>query len=572
MRFTPLDFFVRPSGSPDFDIPYIGPIYKVSEKYWSFGRKCTIIVNDGSENRLAIGLIEKNMEWWRIALKVAACVTIIPLILLGVKLINRWVHPYKMIAPAVRQSDPPPHPEPLPSNPTAIERIEQSAHKKSSKKGLHLQFQVEETRYSLANHPLTITKKQSNLPAQSWSMAEEAFAENAFESAFLHYMNYALSTMNETETWNEKGFTAVKRVLMLHKEVLRKEIVTIHEEDSPEAIKRDFFTLIAFIRDHTQVRDSAAIAEKIARPITPDKGVQTYVIQTSLPINDSKLIKKECNGYSYGVYSIQGMADKMEDTFSISSFTIPQKTLAPVCASLFALFDGHGGKNCSDYLAEHFASSLAKTFDKYKSDLSDTFIFNVFKETCINFNNEIKSLLQKSKIFSGSTASVLLILDNKEAWCMNVGDSRIVLKFNDNNEQCTEDAKPEKPKFRNSILKRGGTVVFKKGMWRVDGDIALSRSFGDFHVPGMTARPKLTKWDLSGLNPESNSFFVLATDGLWDVMGTHNALDLIHCTIPEQERSPTVTELPQYLAHIAETHGSQSMDNITVIAVDLKKR
>jgi hypothetical protein len=58
--------------------------------------------------------------------------------------------------------------------------------------------------------------------------------------------------------------------------------------------------------------------------------------------------------------------------------------------------------------------------------------------------------------------------------------------------------------------------VVYAGCWRVQGDLAVSRAFGDAHLKnfGVSATPELSAIRLT----PRDAFLVLASDGLWDVV------------------------------------------------------
>ena len=99
----------------------------------------------------------------------------------------------------------------------------------------------------------------------------------------------------------------------------------------------------------------------------------------------------------------------------------------------------------------------------------------------------------------------------------NVGDSRAALVFRDGSARpLSRDHKPDLPAERARVEATGGQVVFA-GCWRVQGDLAVSRAFGDCHLKrwGVIAAPELVTYVL---DTNLHRWLVLASDGLWDVM------------------------------------------------------
>ncbi len=46
---------------------------------------------------------------------------------------------------------------------------------------------------------------------------------------------------------------------------------------------------------------------------------------------------------------------------------------------------------------------------------------------------------------------------------------------------------------------------------------------------GVTAEPEVTEFELTG----DDTFLILASDGLWDVVSNHDAIGLVHDTVKQ---------------------------------------
>ena len=75
----------------------------------------------------------------------------------------------------------------------------------------------------------------------------------------------------------------------------------------------------------------------------------------------------------------------------------------------------------------------------------------------------------------GCTATVILITPDK-IYCANSGDSRAVLKQGEEAVPLSHDHKPDNELESKRISAAGHNVANS----RVDGNLALSRAFGDF--------------------------------------------------------------------------------------------
>ena len=163
----------------------------------------------------------------------------------------------------------------------------------------------------------------------------------------------------------------------------------------------------------------------------------------------------------------------------------------------------------------------------------------------------------------------------------NVGDSRAVLCRNGTALELSRDHKPSDPVERARIYQLGGQVLWcgqldkqdepieGTGIFRVNGNLALSRAVGDrSERPAVTADPELSVVTL--LPEQHDEFVVLATDGLWDVMSSDDAVAYIRTLLENsmddgesmEERGDTIAGLV-----VEEALRRGSYDNITVIIV-----
>lgn len=76
---------------------------------------------------------------------------------------------------------------------------------------------------------------------------------------------------------------------------------------------------------------------------------------------------------------------------------------------------------------------------------------------------------------AGSTA-VTALVKNNVLYCANIGDSRAIASINGKVEALSQDHKPSNEHELKRIMAAGGWVDCN----RVNGNLALSRAFGDF--------------------------------------------------------------------------------------------
>jgi serine/threonine protein phosphatase PrpC len=80
-----------------------------------------------------------------------------------------------------------------------------------------------------------------------------------------------------------------------------------------------------------------------------------------------------------------------------------------------------------------------------------------------------------------------------------------------------------------------GKPVPYAGIYRVNGNLALSRAIGDrSERPAVTSEPDVTTYNIE----EGDEFIVLGSDGLWDVMSSQEVVAFVHTTL--QGAAPAV--------------------------------
>lgn len=118
------------------------------------------------------------------------------------------------------------------------------------------------------------------------------------------------------------------------------------------------------------------------------------------------------------------------------------------------------------------------------------------------------------------------------------------------------------------IVEAGGFITLK-GVYRVNGILAVSRALGDY--PLKTDRlvipdPDILTFDLNELKPQ---FIVMASDGFWDTFSNDNAVqyvrnELSRCFTPDSSGSLAL-RIARKLVN--ESFDRESYDNITVIVI-----
>ncbi|GMH40531.1 hypothetical protein BSKO_08435 [Bryopsis sp. KO-2023] len=149
-----------------------------------------------------------------------------------------------------------------------------------------------------------------------------------------------------------------------------------------------------------------------------------------------------------------------------------------------------------------------------------------------NREGEGGGAFSETGVHAGSTA-IVAVKKGKTLYIANAGDSRGVLCRGNAAVALSEDHKPSLERERARIVAAGGFLSEIAGMCRVNGNLNLSRAIGDLKYKGnssfkpkdqiITAEPDVKVVDLS----EEDKFFVLACDGVWDVMDNQQVVEFV---------------------------------------------
>lgn len=244
---------------------------------------------------------------------------------------------------------------------------------------------------------------------------------------------------------------------------------------------------------------------------------------------------------TYDVSDDIGLRDYMEDRYIIEIFNN---------LYIFAIFDGHGGDYVSTFLKLNFIDIFKENYST--SNDMNKIIYETFKS--------ISSKLNKNdSLYCGSTC-ILVIYDsnNNIIYEANIGDSRSIIIENNKLIHQTDD---HKPNFENErIIKNGGNVIIDAyGVPRLNGTLAISRSFGDFYLfPALSWKPDIYTIKLS--KNSNDKYVILASDGIWDVI-QHNEI------INELSKTKNIKYAINNLIKLAKLKGST--DNITLIILKI---
>jgi protein phosphatase 1B len=279
--------------------------------------------------------------------------------------------------------------------------------------------------------------------------------------------------------------------------------------------------------------------------------------------------------YKYAVASMQGWRIDMEDAHHVE---IKVQNSPPFDTwSFFAVFDGHAGSRVAMHSAEHLLQTLLQTeeFKKLSEEMKNSggkmtenakqFIKEGMRTGFLQLDEEMSAFAGGDEKERSGTTAICAILTPEHIFVANLGDSRGVVSRTNDDIFSTEDHKPYNEKERERILKAGGSVMIQ----RVNGSLAVSRALGDFEyksVPGLCPTEQLVSPEpdiyILDRNKQEDEFFVLACDGIYDVLENDQLCELV------RSRLQATDDLKQATNQVLDVCLSMgSRDNMTMILV-----
>ena len=241
------------------------------------------------------------------------------------------------------------------------------------------------------------------------------------------------------------------------------------------------------------------------------------------PNKQKKTLTGENNRVRFSSSEMQGWRVSMEDA-RITNLALDESTM------LFGVFDGHGGREVSEYVSRHFTfellnsegynsgnipealiSTFTKMDDLLKSPAGIQELFRIAKKLPSNYPVKQKDV----KRTVGCTA-VVSLMRGKEIFIANAGDSRCILNRGGIALDLTIDHKPSLKAEKKRITKAGGHI--HDG--RINGGLNLTRSIGDFLYKSNLNLPEnqqmvISEPEVYNITIEENDkFMVMACDGV----------------------------------------------------------
>ena len=213
---------------------------------------------------------------------------------------------------------------------------------------------------------------------------------------------------------------------------------------------------------------------------------------------------------AFSVYCKRGRREYMEDRYSAADNLRGQQKLA-----FFGIFDGHGGAKAAEFVANNLEKNvLDEVIISEEEDSIEEAVKRGYLKT--------DSAFLKSDLHGGSCCVTALIRNGNLA-VSNAGDCRAVISRGGVAEALTSDHRPSREDERERIETLGGYVDLCRGVWRIQGSLAVSRGIGDRHLKQWVIAEPETK--VIRIEPE-HDLLILASDGLWDKVSNQEAVDI----------------------------------------------
>jgi len=315
----------------------------------------------------------------------------------------------------------------------------------------------------------------------------------------------------------------------------------------------------------------------------------------SKPNTEKEYETGESDSFTYAACSMQGWRTSMEDAHCA-------ETDAGHGCGFFGVYDGHAGTDVAIYASKYLhknvlsnsnlqtevEKALKEGFLKTDADL----LTQAGMEECHKIRRDVSRRRSGSDkeyddededddddqpcvTESGSTAVTCLIKD-KTIYCANAGDSRAVMCRKGKAVNLSEDHKPMNEIEKERIVKANGFVEDK----RVNGTLAVARALGDFSFKAektmsaeeqqVTCNPEIKKFTIE----EGDSFIILACDGVWDVLSSQQAVDLVSQKLEQKmDLKAILSDLfDACLSPHPSANEGLGCDNMTAIIVQLKTK
>ncbi|GMY28424.1 probable protein phosphatase 2C 44 [Fagus crenata] len=259
-----------------------------------------------------------------------------------------------------------------------------------------------------------------------------------------------------------------------------------------------------------------------------DKILNVACFKSSSADSGKGTIKSSNYKVAHGFHLVEGKSGHDMEDYHVAEYRKKNNHVL----GLFAIFDGHLGDRVPSYLRDNLFNHILDEPTFWKDP--ETGIRNAYLSTD-------KFILENSMQLGpgGSTAVTAIVVDGKDLWVANIGDSRAIVCERGSANQITVDHEPHTERRR--IEKQGGFVTSLPGdVPRVNGQLAVARAFGDQSLKAhLSSEPDIRHVPIDS----TIELVILASDGLWKVMKNQEAIDLVkHIKDPQAAAKRLTTE------------------------------
>ncbi|MBA0552763.1 hypothetical protein Golob_023542 [Gossypium lobatum] len=290
---------------------------------------------------------------------------------------------------------------------------------------------------------------------------------------------------------------------------------------------------------------------KRKRPARLEIPVATEAMSLGIPATPCEVGKElDREGDGYSVYCKRGRREAMEDRFSASV-----ELQGDTKQAFFGIFDGHGGAKAAEFAAQKLEKNI---LDQVITRRDNTAVMDAVKQGYLKTDAEF--FMEDS---AGGTCCLTALIQNGDLVVSNAGDCRAVLSRSGTAEPLTSDHRPSREDERSRIQNLGGYVDLCRGVWRIEGSLAVSRGIGDRHLKQWVIAEPETK--IVSIKPDCE-FLILASDGLWDKVSNQEAVDIVRPSFIGTDK-PNLLFACKKLVDLSVSRGS--FDDISVMLVQL---
>jgi serine/threonine protein phosphatase PrpC len=268
--------------------------------------------------------------------------------------------------------------------------------------------------------------------------------------------------------------------------------------------------------------------------------------------------------WTYGSSSEQNGRSHMEDRILTADLTSDAAFAGAGRAVLLGVFDGHAGSTTAQYLSSSMVGHLlAEGGAALQQDPAGSMGRAVGRAEGVLMT----SWSPACGPASGSTLCMGLVLGSV-LHVVHAGDSRAVLARSGRALQLTQDHKPSSEAERERIHAADPSAQVSSDGY-LYGELGVSRGMGSAHIKAdptksaYIAAPELCSIQLE----ERDDFIILASDGLWDVVSSIEAVTAARKSLAAKRDAAAAAAL---LVERAKQLGST--DNISVVVMRLHGR